>query len=672
MLKTIRKYNKLILAVGGTLLLVSFLVPQAIEQIGQASMNRAVGEMDGRKITVGDYDRAARELQALEEFYQGFGGQFPLGLDERKDVEHWMLLTTEADRAGMVGGASEGAQLIPIFARERVRRILEQQFGRMADQFRNANPDAVREQEQAAERDLAEYRLRLASRMRLGEEGFDETLAKLQGVFRLLNSYTGAERLSAGQARLISQRLGDTVRIDAAVLPARRIAEGSEIEPTEEELQQHFLRFRDLRPGEGEYGIGYMLPPRVKLEWIELNRSAMRDAISVSLIDATKHYQQNRDRFPGEFEAERAAVEAELRDAELERVMGTAESVVRSAILGATRPLEQQGEYYVLPEDWAERRPDLVALAAQVTDTVRESHGVEIPTPTVQIIDDRWLDQSAVAQQPGIGSATIRFGRQEGAFPQAVFGVREIAGENPLGLQVGVPSTELVARGRDDSVYYYTVLDAAGEAVPESRDELLNPDRLVADLKSLRVFEELAASPESLAQRAASEGLESFAESFGTFVPTSTIEGFEPQPRPRVSVVEDARVTQEGTANLGLIENNEAVIEAVLNAARDIDPRTPIEEVPIERRVVVAPVPGSLSVLVGRIERIEPLTRELLPIYARAARQRYLREIFPPGMPVPFQYEVLKQRHGLVMKEQDDETVPEEEQPVPEPAVEDA
>ncbi|XOV74985.1 MAG: hypothetical protein ACFHWZ_16165 [Phycisphaerales bacterium] len=34
MLKFLRKYNTLILVVGGSLLMVVFLVPQAIEQIG--------------------------------------------------------------------------------------------------------------------------------------------------------------------------------------------------------------------------------------------------------------------------------------------------------------------------------------------------------------------------------------------------------------------------------------------------------------------------------------------------------------------------------------------------------------------------------------------------------------------------------------------------------------
>ena len=40
MLKFFRKYNKWILAVGGTLLMITFLIPQAIQGLSQAGAIR--------------------------------------------------------------------------------------------------------------------------------------------------------------------------------------------------------------------------------------------------------------------------------------------------------------------------------------------------------------------------------------------------------------------------------------------------------------------------------------------------------------------------------------------------------------------------------------------------------------------------------------------------------
>ena len=195
MLKTIRKYNKIILGVGGTLLLIAFLVPQAITQLGQASQGRSVGSMGGQKISVASYDLATRELSAVESFYGELGMSLPLALDPREDVAHWMLLSREAERAGMVGGAAEGAQLLPVFAEMLVRNSYEQQYQRFAQQVMLQDPEGVQTQEADALIALSRIKQGVANRARLMETEFDQTLAKLQGVLRLLNAYRYAERL---------------------------------------------------------------------------------------------------------------------------------------------------------------------------------------------------------------------------------------------------------------------------------------------------------------------------------------------------------------------------------------------------------------------------------------------------------------------------------------------
>lgn len=657
MLKTIRKYNKLLLGVGGTLLLIAFLMPQAIQQLGKASGGKPVGTMDGHKVTAAEFDRASKELRAIQGFYErlsGFGMGFPIALDQQEEVAHWMLLTREAERAGMVGGPDEGAQLLPLFAQVAVRNYFEQLYRSQVDQFMQTNPEAVDQAEASALRDLGNTKLEVSRQAGLLDTDFDQALAKLQGTLRLLNAYRYAERLSDNQTRLIAQRLGDSVIVDSAVLNARRLMDES-VEPTPEELAAHFAEFRATPRGGGEFGIGYVLPPRVKVEWIELSPRLMREAISISPITISKHYQQNRDRFPGEFDEEKAAVEAELASAELTAVLNTAEAAVRAEILGAVRPLEQSGEYRVLPADWGSKKPDFVAMADRVVAAVEENHGVTIPTPAVYVRDNGWLDSGMLVSQPGIGSASARWGRQSVRFPQLMMLVRELAGDSPIGLQVGVPPTNLVLEGPDRSRYYFNILDARKESVPDAPSDVLNPDLVVADWKAMRKFRELAGQVDSIASTVETDGLEAYAEGFGEYVPTTSIEGYEPDPVPNVSFSTRGRVTSEGTSGLGGAENSEEVIERVLDVAGTMDPLQPIDELPLSDRIVVVPIPQSLSVFVGEIRSIAPLTREMLPVFVRYAQQEHTRSTFPAGMPMPYTYEILKQRHAFSLDRRSDD-----------------
>lgn len=678
MLKTIRKYNKLILAVGGTLLLISFLIPQAIQQIGQASTGRTIGTIGGRSISAGEYDLAVRELRAVREFYGqlgGFGVGFPLPIDRNESVEHWMLLTREAEMAEMVGGPDEGARLLPVFARQLTRMVYEQQFRERAEQAMAQDPEGVRQTEAEAMTLLSRVKASVSSQARLSEADFNNALAKLQGAVRLVSAYRSAERISDARAVAIARNYGDRVIVDSAFLSARRLAD-QDATPDDQALRAHFERFRAMRPGEGEFGIGYRLPPRIKLEWIEISRPALREVVRVSLIDATKHWQQSRDRFPGEFDEERARVEEELRSARVDRIFSTAENTVRSAILSAVRPLNQRSGYFELPEDWDQRRPDFIEVAERVVENVRETHGVVMPTPAVYIRDDEWLDGSRLARLPGIGRAQIRFGQQTAQFAQAAMAVRALAGENPLALQLRVPSTDVVAESFDGSRYYFTVLDAAPETVPERIEDLLDPDQVRINTLALRRYQELVDSAETFREAVASEGLQAFADGFGEYTPTSTIEGIEIEPRPRVAVSRGAEVTREATRGLGAAENDAGVIGAVLEQSRRIDPMVPIEEVPMPERIVVAPAPSVLGVVVARIERVQPLTRELLPIYARYAKQKHIEDSFARTIPVPFQLEVLKRRHGFTIQQDREEDAPAPVEPSDagetEPAAEDA
>lgn len=713
MLKVFRKYNKYILVVGGTLLLIAFLMPQAISQMGKARMGRSVGTIDGQKISASEYQSAVMELVALEGFFGHLDRQLPMPLEEGREREHWMLLRHEAEQAGLVGGSREGETLLPVFADAMVRQVYvdqaRRQFGgnsgQIADFLMSSDPDGVQEMTQRAMQILADARVRAASLAQMTGPQFDKALARLQGVSRLINTYQRAERLSDRETAAIAKALADSALVDAVFLSGRDLADKT-LEPTQEELREHFERFRSFGPGEGEFGVGYKLPQRVKIEWIELDRSQIEDAVRVSMLDATKHWQQNRDKFPGEFEAEREAVQRELRDAKVARVMNTAESVLKGEVARATRPLDRDGDYRVLPGDWSTKRPGLSALSEQIVQTVKDAEGVEIPTPSVQVRSAEWLDFRRLNELEGIGTAMIRIGAQSATFPQVALAVRELAGDSSLALQEGVTAIDLPATSREGDRYYFTILASAEAEVPGSIEELLDSDRIVDEWRAVRQYESFANDLPTFEQRVAQEGLEAFAASFGTIEPETNepetdepeseeaadpeapaetegtqaesesgeelaeedadaevedaaadeSEPDQPEPQPRVNVIRNARVYENRTQGLLRAENTQSVIDAVLARAAQIDPLRPIDEVPTADRVISASVPSSLGVIVAQVNGVQPLTRQLLPAYADGAQQqRWQETVGGGGLPYPYQLESLRARHAFVMRDQDDD-----------------
>ena len=103
MFKFLRKYSSWILAVGGTLLMITFLAPQAITGLSEYSAvtggTWATVGKDGTKITIGDFDLIQRQTRLIDEL----GPQSPLNqIGVGKNPGHWYLLSREARAAGLV------------------------------------------------------------------------------------------------------------------------------------------------------------------------------------------------------------------------------------------------------------------------------------------------------------------------------------------------------------------------------------------------------------------------------------------------------------------------------------------------------------------------------------------------------------------------------------------
>ena len=100
MFRFLRKYNKWILAVGGTLLMIVFLIPTAISGLSQRAASgtaawATVGPERRENVTQTDLFQVRQVLELLP--------QAPLpGIGVVDQPEHWFLLVREAEQAGVL------------------------------------------------------------------------------------------------------------------------------------------------------------------------------------------------------------------------------------------------------------------------------------------------------------------------------------------------------------------------------------------------------------------------------------------------------------------------------------------------------------------------------------------------------------------------------------------
>jgi len=605
MLKFLRKHTKWMLVVFGVFLMIAFVAPEAINNLGGNPATRAVATIGTRKITPMDMQRAAFEVQALERL-SPLLVRGVLGMDP--DPEHWLLLTHAAERAGLVGGPDDGEQWLPALATQLVQTQFGLQFGPQTAQ-QLMMMDIGRQQADAVRQTLIEARPQIAGSSGMSLDDLDRTIAKARGVVRLRNLYMMANRVSRPRAIQSAEAQQRTVFGDILMIEHQRVA-GRVPEPSEAQLRAHFERFRDIpaidapnagsRPADVTLPFGYLRPAGVKIATLQLDRTRVLGAVRPDPVEVNKRWRQNRDLYPGEFAEERLRAESSLRDELAARVIEEADAQIRAEVLRAVRRLPQDGPYYRLPANWREELPNWDEIARAVVDAVERSTGVRMPTPTVEILDAEFLSIAEVRRLPTVAGAQVRIGARQFPLGEFLFGVRELDGVSELGLQVGVPYLTHPAIARNGEVrIYFTVLDARPESSPEF-DEVR--DIVRDDVIRMGAYDILQAQASELVDRARSVGLAGVADWLQRDAPP----GIEPPViDPRVSVQRDQLI-----ANAAAVLDVPEFREAVVDASEAIDPRLSGGTIPSEQAFIAIPVDAFTGLVLMRIEAVHPPTAE--------------------------------------------------------------
>ena len=610
-MKFLRKYNKVLFGIFSVLLMITFLVPTAIQEFSKSSASSnavwaTVG--NGEKITLTEQQKLTRQVKMIDVLQVPFSKE--LGINGNPG--QWYLLVREAKQAGLVGGPSEGKELLSKIA---------------GDQ---AKPGEAMSQQSA---------ILLGELCRAGGSQppmVYETLAELSGVARMLSLTGSAPRLSEARLKSDAQNALTGLSADVVVISADMPLPANDPQPTPEQVEKLVKENADKEPGKGSHGMGYRQSEKVQLEWFVIPAQQVRDQMAndprLSNVELRKAFLRNPTSFGakiGEVDPNFDAFKDQVRTKLLNQITASRMDEMVKFIADqaqlSTRALPKDGIYAKLPSDW-QNLPGLPALAADMA----KQFGVA--APKVEIVGPAVV--SSLNSVDGLGTATSdRFGTQPTPLAQLVSMTKELKPtEVRAVLQVGVIGPPLrapdpsraprvnpnqTASANQDlttDLFAFRVLQAMPAHAAANAEEA--GAVATQDEQKLLRFAVLEGNLAAIETKAKESGLESVAREYNTKV------DFAPQIRGA-----DMKFIQYGmkmpTAISGLGEDATVVNEIVKRALAI--PQGEFANSSDAARTFVIASPNKLAIVAVHV-------RDVLPMYAEdynglATNQRFRNAI---------------------------------------------
>jgi len=611
MLKFLRKYNKVLFGFFSVLLMVTWLVPSAIQEFSKhsAASNAVWATVgNGEKITLTEQQKLTRQVKMIDVLQVPFSKE--LGINGNPG--QWYLLVREAKQAGLVGGPSEGKELLSKIAGD------------------EAKPGEAMSQQSA---------MLLGELCRAGGSQppmVYETLAELSGVARMLSLTGSAPRLSEARLKSDAQNALTGLSADVVVISADMPLPNNDPQPTPEQVATLVKENADKEPGKGSHGMGYRQSEKVQLEWFVIPAQQVRDQMAndprLSNVELRKAFLRNPTSFGakiGEVDPKFDDFKDQVRTKLLNQITASRMDEMVKFIADqaqlSTRALPKDGIYAKLPTDW-QNLPGLPALAADMA----KQFGVA--APKVEIVGPTVV--SSLNSVNGLGTATSdRFGTQPTPLAQLVSMTKELKPtEVRAVLQVGVigpplrapdPSrapranpnqTTPVNQDLTTDLFAFRVLQAMPAHAAANAEEA--GAVATQDEQKLLRFAVLEGNLAAIETKAKESGLESVAREYNTKV------DFAPQIRGA-----DMKFVQYGmkmpTAISGLGEDATVVNEIVKRALAI--PQGEFANSSDAARTFVIASPNKLAIVAVHV-------RDVLPMYAEdynglASNQRFRNAI---------------------------------------------
>lgn len=627
MFQFLRKYDKWILAVGGTLLMITFLVPQAIQGLSEYSAQTGatwatVGSNE-EPVTAGEADMLRRQTRLIDLL----GSSSPLGqLGVGTNPAHWYLLVREARAAGLVGGTSSGYEVA-------------QQIAAGRTDTEGVTPEMV----------IAT----LGAQAGLSPQQTIETLAEVRGVTQLLALVGTAGRFSDTRLRSAAARKSLGIAADVVVIDARKDETIDRPEIDEARLTEQMTAHADTLPGEGDATFGYRIPDRFKIEWLVVPKATVRASLENSPelgpVELRKAFMKDPTRFgtaatTSQFNTQEARIREVVLDDLTDARMKAIAKFASDQTQFPRRGLGRIGLHYDLPADWATRRRSFTSLADEI------SKEFDLPLPAYRSSGQEWLTVEDIADEDRFGalasSDTDLYGRNRTPVSAILPALRDFGGSDSIAVQSGVAFPPTFAP--DGDLYLARVIDTDPSRPPADLDEVRAAVR--ADVEAMIRYETLASRLPEIERAARTEGLRAVADGYD--VPVE----FAADIREANLQILLQYGIELSSSIPGLGTDADAIAE-IVDRAMTLDPTQPVADQPVDQRIFAVALPERLAILVISIDKLMPLTEEQWSGLAanqgplQAAITQDLAAFDPASI---FGYEALKARHAFERSREDE------------------
>lgn len=585
--KYLRDNSRTFLMVFMALLLVAFLVPQSIQNWSDRgeALKVPLGQVFGRALTTADLQQTAADVQMLTR----------AGLRVPEPVDYY-LLSEEAKQTGLEVGHDE----------------VQTQFGQ--GQAAAALQELQRTTRMSYDRIFEAFGRRVAVERlaRLAAGGLVDSLPRQELAYR--------DRTQQGVADCVA--LDDKAFLH--LVP----------EPTEAELQAFFEAAKDRKTNhtDEQMEFGYLLPDRVRLEYLTVNPDKIRSKVTVQAAQVKRFFEENQQRYmkpdptatqpaaggkppqvPMTFDEVKERAREDCREA---RAIELAQSQINDMYTEAHRPwaaAPRDAEGFATP-------PDAPPVSFEEFKQ-RFSAKLEVEYGQTELVGGEKLGTI-----PGLGGANMALGRGE------VLRVSELAlrvkgllakdpadGKPVLNLLEPAPvmlSQKLDPQSRKGSphqAFLFRVIQLAPSGPPGSVDEVRT--QLVPDWKLSQAHElagqhatQLAAKARAVGVRAAVAQATELKDILAAAEknPPPAVDPTAPAPPTPKYVDNFQAYSAEFTRQAGVVLRVGRVPEIVKALFARAD--TPVAEG--ARRVQASPVARQNKWLVAEVTGVKPIFRE--------------------------------------------------------------
>lgn len=660
MTKLMRKYQKWLLAIFGSALMLVFLVQSLMGSMSGDPGKKTFAKVNGQKVSHNQRSISDMRYAILKDLLPGFLEQFGI-----ENEDQWFLLAWEARQGGFVGHNGDGRTYMePLaegYASMQLQALTRLAISRMqAGQRLDPQLQMLLQNYEAQQQFVQSTASNTLSRMQnLGApdtqvnlktvEGFETALAELRGVLRMMTADFTASRVSDRVARSVLAESESALIVDAIVLDAEALKPFMP-PPSAEELQAQFEKGKAIDPATAPDGVGYVMPPRVKVEWLVVDKAEIAKAVKLDDIAVNKHWRQNRTTYPGEFAVEKAKVVADLTETEASRLMNEADRAIKSHVTLAIKDLPEANGFRTLPENWASVRPSLASIALKVVESVKTATGVTIPTPGVESREN-WMTAQALQMLPGIGGSVMRVGTSAAPFTQLALQVRELSPASPIAaVQVGVPFVAAPLQNVAGDHFVFTVVAARPSGPADSLEDVR--EKVAQDVLATKAYQRLVSNIDAFKNLAVSDGLEA--------VGKLAVEGTTAA-APKVKI--QSRIAKDERGRFDPDLEEKSVADALWAAGGGLDPLAELSKDTLAARTVAVARENDRKVIVAQVLQRRPLTleslRRLNPQQLIEIRQREVADLFKDkARPSAYSEAALKARlnYETVVKARNEKT----------------